>query len=117
MAFLKSFFGSTLALYAFIYFWSCWVFVAACGLLVVLVSLVANHRLRMCGLTSFCGHKLSAGTLAWLPYGSWNPPTPGIEPMSPTLAGRFLTTGPRVKYLVGQKVCLSFPKHFIEKLK
>ena len=24
----------------------------------------------------------------------WNPPGPGIEPVSPSLAGRFLTTGP-----------------------
>ena len=69
-----------LVLYAFIYFWLCWVFVAACGLLVVVVSLVANRRLHVCGLSS-------CGTLAWLPYGSWNPPTPGIEPTSPTLAG------------------------------
>ena len=29
----------------------------------------------------------------------WNLPRPGIEPMSPALAGRFLTTGPPEKFL------------------
>ena len=28
----------------------------------------------------------------------WNLPRPGIEPMSPALAGRFLTTGPPGKF-------------------
>ena len=41
------------------------------------------------------GFKLSdCGTQAQLPRGSWNPPRPGTEPMSPSLAGGFLTTGP-----------------------
>ena len=31
--------------YLFIYFWLCWVFVAAHGLLIVVASLVAEHRL------------------------------------------------------------------------
>ena len=34
----------------------------------------------------------SCGT--WAPGGMWNLPRPGIEPMSPALAGRFLTTEP-----------------------
>ena len=84
---------ASLAFYSFIYCWLCWVFVAACGLLVVVVSLVVNPRLRMCRLSS-------CGTLAWLPYVSWNPPTPGIEPMSPALAGRFLTTVPPGKLVL-----------------
>ena len=29
----------------------------------------------------------------------WNLPEPGVEPMSPALAGRFLTTGPPGKSL------------------
>ena len=29
-----------------------------------------------------------------MPCGMWNLPGPRIEPMSPALAGRFLTTGP-----------------------
>ena len=32
-----------------------------------------------------------------LPCGMWDRPRPGIEPMSPTLAGRFLTTRPPEK--------------------
>ena len=31
---------------------------------------------------------------AWLLCGMWNLPGPGTEPMSPALAGGFLTTGP-----------------------
>ena len=31
--------------------------------------------------------------------GMWDLPGPGIEPMSPALAGRFLTTGPPEKSL------------------
>ena len=29
-----------------------------------------------------------------MPSGTWDPPEPGIEPVSPALARRFLTTGP-----------------------
>ena len=35
-----------------------------------------------------------AGTRAWLLCGMWNLPGPGIEPMSPELAGRLLCTAP-----------------------
>ena len=31
---------------------------------------------------------------AEVPSGTWNLPRPGIEPVSPALAGDFLTTGP-----------------------
>ena len=36
----------------------------------------------------------SCGTWASLPRGMWNLPIPGIEPMLPALAGRFLSAGP-----------------------
>ena len=36
----------------------------------------------------------SCGTWVQLPHGMWDLPGPGIEPISPALAGRFLTTGP-----------------------
>ena len=39
----------------------------------------------------------SCGTQAWLPCDKWNPPGPGIEPVSPALAGELLTTGPSRK--------------------
>ena len=38
-------------------------------------------------------------TWAYLPRGMWDLPGPGTKPMSPSLAGRFLTTGPQGKSL------------------
>ena len=49
-------------------------------------SVVAVHRLSSCG------------TWAWLPCGMWNLPGPWTEPVSPPLAGGFLTTGPPGKF-------------------
>ena len=51
-------------------------------LLIVVAALVVKHRLSSCGIRT------------WLLQGMWNPPGPGIEPVSPALAGRFLTTEP-----------------------
>ena len=56
------------------------------------------------GLISYCGARVShcmasgwgaqsGGTWAQLLCGTWNLPKPGTEPVSPALAGRFLTTG------------------------
>ena len=46
-----------------------------------------------------------AGAWAQLPRGLWNLPRPGIQPVSPALAGRFLITGPPEKSnLVASKV-------------
>ena len=62
-------------------------FIAVRGPLTVMVSLVAEHRLQT--------HRLSTcSSRAQLLRGTWDPPRPGLEPMSPTLAGRFLTTAP-----------------------
>ena len=36
----------------------------------------------------------SRSALAYLLLGMWNLPEPGMEPMSPVFAGKFLTTGP-----------------------
>ena len=49
--------------------------------------LVAEHRLQTRRLSS-CGSR------AQLLPGMWDLPRPGIEPMSPALAGRFSTTVP-----------------------
>ena len=55
------------------------------------------------GKLSSCGswapeHRLgSCGAQASLPCIMWDHPGPGIEPMSPALQGRFLTTGPSGK--------------------
>ena len=50
-------------------------------------SLVAEHRLQTRRL-SRCGSR--AQSLR----GVWDPPRPGLEPVSPALAGRFSTTAP-----------------------
>lgn len=39
----------------------------------------------------------SCGAQTWLLPGIWNLPGPGIEPVCPALAGRFLNSGPAVK--------------------
>ena len=62
-------------------------FIAVRGPLTVAAPLVAEHRLQT--------HKLSScGSWAQLPRGMWDLPRPGLEPVSPALAGRFSTTAP-----------------------
>ena len=48
------------------------------GLLIAEISLIAEHGLNSCG------------TWAWLLHGMWDFPGPGIEPVSPALAGRWI---------------------------
>ena len=62
-------------------------FIAVHGPLTVVASLVAEHRLQTRRLSS-CGSR------AELLRGMWDLPRPGLEPMSPALAGRFSTTAP-----------------------
>ena len=62
-------------------------FIAVHRPLTIAASLVAEHRLQT--------HRLSnCGSWALLLHGMWDLPRPGIEPMSPALAGRFSTTAP-----------------------
>ena len=61
--------------------------IAVCGPPTILASLVAEHRLQMRRLSS-CGSR--AQSL----HGMWDPPRPGLEPVSPALAGRLSTTAP-----------------------
>ena len=72
-------------------FFSCgkWgpLFIAMRGPLTVAASLVAEHRLQTRRLSS-CGSR------AQLLRGMWDLPRPGLEPVSPALAGRFSTTAP-----------------------
>ena len=67
-------------------------FVAMHGLLLVVISLVVKHQLQACGLqwSQYTGSVVAALGLSC----TWNPPRPGIEPMSSALAGGLLTTGP-----------------------
>ena len=84
-------------------FWLCCIFVSVRGLSPVAASgghsssqcvglslsrpLIAEHRLQM--------HRLSnCGSRAQLLRGMWDPPRPGLEPVSPALAGRLSTTEP-----------------------
>ena len=62
-------------------------FVVVRGLLIVVASLVAEHGLQARGFSS-CGAR------AQLLCSMWNLPRPGLEHVSPALAGRFLTTAP-----------------------
>ena len=81
-------------------------FVAVHGLLIAVASRCGARGLGAwasvvvaCGLRS-CGswaleHRLSScGSRAQLLRGMWDLPGPGLKPMSPALAGRFLTTAP-----------------------
>ena len=68
-------------------------FIAVRGPLTIAASLVAEHRLQTRRLSS-CGSR------AQLPRGMWDLPRPGLEPVSPALAGRFSTTAPPGKPLI-----------------
>ena len=82
--------------YLFIYLWLLWIFVAVWSL-----SLVAMRGASHCGGFSYCGPQALGrldvricGAWAWLPCSTWNLPRPEIKLVSPTLGGRFSTTGP-----------------------
>ena len=66
-------------------------FIAVHGPLTVAASIVAGRRLSNCG------------SRAQLLRGMWDLPRPGLEPVSPALAGRFSTTVPP-----GKPCCLVF---------
>ena len=77
--------------------YSCWVFVAASGPSLAVASggcsLVAVHGLLTAVASPAAKHRLSScGPWAQLLQGMWDLPRLGIEPVSPVLAGRFLTT-------------------------
>ena len=65
-------------------------FIAVCGPLTIVASLVAEHRLQMRRLSN-------CGSQAQLLRGMWDLPRPGLEPVSPALAGRVSTTAPPEK--------------------
>ena len=67
-------------------------FIAVRRPLTVVASLVAEHGLQTRRLSS-------CGSWAQLLLGMWDLPRPGLEPVSPALAGRFSTTAPPGKPL------------------
>ena len=100
----------------FIYFWLCWVLVSVRGLSPVAAS--GGHSSSRCGdhSSSRCvglslsrplvaGHRLqthrlsNCGSWAQLLRSMWDLPRPGLEPVSPALAGGFSTTAPAGKPL------------------
>ena len=113
--FIFMFFFNLKKFFKFIYFRLRWVFIAVCGLSLVVVSggysslrcagfllrwlLLWSTGSRCTGFSS-CGtwaleHGLSScGARAQLLRGMWDLPGPGLEPVSPALAGGFLTTAP-----------------------
>ena len=62
-------------------------FIEVRGPLTIAAPPVAGHRLQTRRLSS-CGSR------AQLLHGMWDLPRPGLEPVSPALAGRFSTTAP-----------------------
>ena len=110
-------------LFIYFYFWLCQVFLAGCGLSLVAASggyfslwcagfslqwllllwstgsrctcsVVVACRLSSCGPQALECRLSSCGAQAQLLCSMWDLPRPGIEPMSPALAGGFLTTVP-----------------------
>ena len=67
-------------------------FIVVSGPLIIVASLVAEHRLQMRRLSN-CGSRTQ------LLCGMWDLPRPGLEPVSPALAGRFSNTAPPGKPL------------------
>ena len=97
--------------YLFIYFWLCWVFVSVRGLPLVAASgghsssrcaglslsrplLLQSTGSRRAGSVVVAHGPSSCGSRAQLLRGMWDLPRPGLEPVSPALAGRFSTTAP-----------------------
>ena len=76
--------------------------IAVRGPLTIAASLVAEHRLQT-RRPSNCGSR------AQPLRGTWDPPRPGLEPVSPALAGRLPTTVPPGK---PPNQVLSFPTDF-----
>ena len=79
-------------------------FIAVCGLLIALTSLVAEHRssvhrlqqLQHMGLVVAAPRLQSTASIAVVhrlscSHGMWNLSRSGIKPVSPALAGRFFT--------------------------
>ena len=84
-------------------------FIAVRGPLTIAASPVAEHRLQTRRLSS-CGSR------AQLLRGMWDLPRPGLEPVSPALAGGFSTTTPPGKPLIVVLICISLIISDVEQL-
>ena len=86
-------------------------FIAVHGPLTIAASLVAEHRLQTRRLSN-CGSR------AQLLRGMWDLPRPGLDPVSPALAGRLSTTAPPGKpleYFI--KICFTDDSDLHQKLR
>ena len=117
--------------YLFIYLWLCWVFVSVRGLSPVAASgghsssrcvglslsrpvLLRSTGSRRAGSVIVARRLSNCGSRAQLLRGMWDLPRPGLEPVSPALAGRFSTTAPPGKPLnsyVGYLVDISITSY------
>ena len=91
-------------IFIYLFIFDCvWVFVSVRGLSLVVAS--GGHSSSRCACLSLsrplvAEHKLQTrrlsnrGSRAQLLRGMWDPPRPGLEPVSPAPAGRFSTTVP-----------------------
>ena len=83
----------------------------------VQASVTVAHGLRSCGSWALEHRLSSCGARAYLLHGMWDLPGPGFEPMSPALAGGFLTTVPPgksdKKFLNGHLWRISFSNFHI----
>ena len=80
-------------------------FIAVRRPLTIAASLVAEHRLQMRRLSN-CGSR------AQLLRGMWDLPRPGLEPVSPALAGKFSIAAPPGKPLI--YFLLQNPSYFFQ---
>ena len=88
--------------YFILFFWLRWIFAAVCQLSLVAVSWGCSRVAVLRLLTVVASLVEGAlecwlsryGTQALVAHGMWDLPGPGIKPVSPALAGRFLSTGP-----------------------
>ena len=78
---------------SFIHCWLYWVCTAAQGFSITVAGFSLQWLLCCRAQPLGCGLS-NCGSWAWWPLGLWNLPGPRTEPVSPALAGRFLTTGP-----------------------
>ena len=64
------------------------------------VSVVVARGLSSCVSRALERRLSSCGAQAYLLHGMWDLPGPGLKPVSPALAGGFLTTAPPGKSLL-----------------
>ena len=91
-------------IYLFIYFWLCWVFVSVRGLSLAVAG--GGHSSSRCAglslsrplLLRSTGSRRAGSVIvahgSSLLCGMWDLPRPGLEPVSPALAGRLSTAAP-----------------------